>query len=151
MIMKSRKILVYSFLGIALLFLTTQCVSSPEDMGQVRPQMRDEKQMTIQMLEDNWQDYIIHKDGPTGGIPVAVIFDPKNDDKTIATYEWELVTDKQALLDAVGWIQSRPAEPKVNRIVGPNGELFGYVYTYNENIPMHVINDKKIFVDELVN
>ena len=149
--MKSRKILVYSLLGMTLLLLTTQCVSQMSNEGQVVPQLRDEKQMTIQMLEDNWQDYIIHKDGPTGGIPVAVIFDPKNDDKTIATYEWELVTDKQALLDAVGWIQSRPAEPKVNRIVGPNGELFGYVYTYNENIPMHVINDKKIFVDELVN
>ena len=149
--MKSRKILVYSLLGMTLLLLTTQCVSQMSNEGQVVPQLRDEKQMTIQMLEDNWQDYIIHSDGPTGGIPIAVIFDPKNDDKTIATYEWTLITDKQDLLATVGWIQSRPAYPKVNRIVGPNGDLFGYVYTYNENIPMHVINDKKIFVDELVN
>ena len=149
--MKSRKILVYSLLGMTLLLLTTQCVSQMSNEGQVVPQLRDEKQMTIQMLEDNWQDYIIHSDGPTGGIPIAVIFDPKNDDKTIATYEWTLITDKQALLAAVGWIQSRPAYPKVNRIMGPNDQLFGYVYTYNENIPMNVINDKKIFVDELVN
>ena len=149
--MKSRKILVYSLLGMTLLLLTTQCVSQMSNEGQVVPQLRDEKQMTIQMLEDNWQDYIIYKQGPTGGIPIAVLFDPKNDGKTIATYGWTLVTDKQDLLAAVGWIQSRPAFPKVSRIMGPNDQLFGYVYTWNENIPMQVINDKKIFVDQLVN
>jgi hypothetical protein len=151
--MKARTILVHSFLGMTLLFFTVQCVTQAENMGQVRSQPKGENEMTIQRLQENWQDYIIYKDGPFGGVSVAVMFDPKNDDKTLATHRWVEIKDKKTLSDAVGWIKTKTGQeiPRVSRIMGPNDQLFGYVYTYNEQIPLHVINDKKIFVDDIVN
>ena len=150
--MNFRKILLYSFLGMTLLFFTVQCVQQAKNMGQVRAQPKEGNEVTIQMLQENRQDYIIHKDGPYGGIPIAVMFDPKNDDKTITTDPgWDLIADQKALSDAIGWLKSRPSIPRVYNITGPNDQVFGYVYTYTLNLPINVINDKKIFVERLVN
>jgi hypothetical protein len=103
------------------------------------------------MLQENWQNYIVYQDGPLGGVPIAIMFDPRNDDKTLATHRWVEIKDKKSLSDVIGWIKTRVEFPHVLRIMGPNDQLFGYVYTYNESIPLHVINDKKIFVDDIVN
>jgi hypothetical protein len=107
--------------------------------------------MTIEMLQKNWQDYFIYKDGPFGGVPIAVMFDPKNDDKTLPNHRWDKIEDTKSLSDTISWIKTKTEIPHVLRIMGPNDQLFGYVYTYNESIPLHVINNKKIFVDDIVN
>lgn len=150
--MNFRKILLYSFVGMTLLFSTVQCVQQAKNMGQVRAQPKDGNEVTIQMLQENWQNYIIHSDGPVGGTPIAIVFDPKNDDLTITCDPgWDLISDQKALSDAIGWLTSRASVPRVYNITGPNDQVFGYAYTYAVNLPISVINDKKIFMDRLVN
>jgi hypothetical protein len=137
--------------GMVLFILISGCAAKMEKFGEVLPQPKGEKQMTIEMLQENWQNYIVYQDGPLGGVPIAIMFDPRNDDKTLATHRWVEIKDKKSLSDVIGWIKTRVEFPHVLRIMGPNDQLFGYVYTYNESIPLHVINDKKIFVDDIVN
>ena len=150
-IMNRKKWINFLGLGMALLFLISGCVAQMEKYGEVLPQPKGEKQMTIEMLQKNWQDYFIYQDGPLGGVPIAVMFDPKKDDKTLANHRWDEIEDPKSLSDAISWIKTKTEIPHVLRIMGPNDQLFGYVYTFNESIPLHVINDKKIFVDDIVN
>jgi heme/copper-type cytochrome/quinol oxidase subunit 2 len=149
--MKRKKWINLLVPEIVLFILISGCATQMEKFGEVLPQPKGEKQMTIEMLQENWQDYFIYQDGPLGGVPIAIMFDPRNDDKTLATHRWDEIKDKKSLSDAIGWIKTKAEIPHVMRIMGPNDQIFGYVYTYNESIPLHVINDKKIFVDDIVN
>ncbi len=139
--MKVRRILVLSFLGLTLVFSMVR-VSTPGNFGEILRQPKGE----------NWQDYKVYwNGGPTVSQAVAILFDPKADDLTLAVDKfWSKVDDGKSLSGLVGWMKDEGKYPHVMRVVGPNKQLFGYVYTFNESMSLNVVNEKEMFVDAIV-
>ncbi|MBW2000049.1 MAG: hypothetical protein JRJ29_19075 [Deltaproteobacteria bacterium] len=141
-------------LGVALLLLSACVSAGPGERARVVAQSgKTGNKVTIQQLQENWQDYFIHYSGVKITQPVGILFDPKGDGKTIKVGSWwGKVEDRKRLRTAVEWMNARSSAsfPQVSLILGPNEQVFGYVYTYNP-VPVRtrVISDTEIFVYDL--
>lgn len=86
-------------------------------------------EMTIQTLVNNWQDYDVSWTGLSVGEPTALMFDPKGGKKLVGDI-WHKVESKQSLLAFIGSLQANQLYyPIVWRMVGPDGEFYGYLYS----------------------
>lgn len=85
---------------------------------------------TIKEIEENWQDYDIYYAGLSYKSPSAIMFDPKQDGKSLIGIKWVPVTERSVLLTIVEWLDSYTNfPPTLWKILGPKGEFFGYMYT----------------------
>ena len=77
-----------SVLFVALVFF----VSCSGTNANIKNQSRDKSKVTQQELINNWSDYDISYNS------VVIVFDPKNDDKTILVDKyWSTVKDQETL------------------------------------------------------
>lgn len=109
--------------------------------------------MTVQTLVNNWQNYNVYSAG-LGNLAAAVVFDPKNDGKTLNMGpRWVRVTDQDSLNAMVGLLSQRPGAggllPRLWAIVSPDGSTYGYVYTVLDHLVINVIDDKTMLVESL--
>jgi len=120
-------ITIYRFaLATSLLFFTIGCSSSAklvrsDDAG---------NGLNIRILEKNWEAYTIYYTR-TGGAHygnVALLFDPKNDDRTLVARLWNRIEDKKTLSGIIDNMDRRGYRPGMYNIVGPNGKDYGYLY-----------------------
>jgi hypothetical protein len=150
--MNSNKYLYVILIGVMVVFLFSGCASMLAGYGKLRPQPMRGERVTIEQLVDNWQDYVIHYAGLNVGNPAGIMFDPKDDDRTLTGDKWIKVEDKKTLLELVRWMKSyTELNPQVWRILGPNNKLFGYLYypsyrMYADSVVIKVINDKTMYV-----
>jgi hypothetical protein len=144
----------YVFLAVLLslfVFLVAGCAGK---YGKLRLQYGHGEKMTAEILIENWEDYLVYRGGPSRGSPSAVMFDPKNDDRTIVPHRrWAEVKNQEELTDLITWVHGPTGDmsvfPKVMNILGPNDEFFGYMYTQWSNVLMKPVDDKTLWVDEI--
>jgi hypothetical protein len=134
---------------ILLVALVLGCAAAG-GYGRIRP---DESGMTIQTLLNNWQDYNVYYAGD-GKVAVAVVFDPKNDGKTLNMGpRWDRVTDQNSLNAMVGLLSQRPGAggliTKLWVIVAPDGSTYGYAYSMVSYMVIKVIDDKTMLLESL--
>lgn len=90
---------------------------------------RRDRQVTIETLKEKWKDYHISYNGVTKDQPKGLLFDPKDDDGKIVGKWWYPVEDEKTLADMISWIKAfSQSYPIVQKISGPNNQVFGYVY-----------------------
>ena len=113
-------------LATALLFFTIGCSSSAklvrsDDAGDG---------LNIRTLEKNWEAYTIYhtRTGGTHYGNVALLFDPKDDDRTLIARRWTRIEDKKTLSSIIDNMDRRGYRPGMYNIVGPNGIDYGYLY-----------------------
>jgi hypothetical protein len=108
--------------------------------------------MTVQTLINNWQDYNVYYAG-LGDIAAAVVFDPKNDGKTLNMGpRWVPVTDQNKLNAMIGLMQGAGGRinwPKLYAIVSPDGSTYGYAFTMLEHMVIDVIDSNTMLVESL--
>ena len=152
--MEKGKNLYLTFIVFVLIFLISGCLSN---YGKLRQQSRDVDRVTIQYLEENWNDYIIYYAGYYGSLsinhPSAVMFDPRNDKKELVGDKWTMVKDERTLSELINSIHSQqPAGglyPRLWKIVGPDQQFYGYLFTAWDHAVTKVINDTKMWVYDL--
>jgi hypothetical protein len=151
--METRKYM-YPIVGLLfLLFLISGC-SWLKGYGKIRLQSGPEK-MTVEQLEDNWSEYHVYYAGHYGGLsikhPSAVMFDPKNDSSRLVTGKWTKVEDKDTLSKLISSIQSQKAMyyPRIWRILGPDDQLYGYLFTALDQVFVKVVDEKTMYVYNL--
>jgi hypothetical protein len=106
-----------------------------------------EPKVTIQDLERDWNDYTVYYAGLSEKTAAALMFDLKNDDNRLLGKAWTEVKDKKTLAKIVGLIQSYSQfDPSVWKILGPNDQLFGYIFAPRTQILMKVIDDHTLYV-----
>ncbi len=115
--------------------------------------VEDKGVMTVDTLVSNWQNYEIYYAGD-GTIAVAVVFDPKNDGKTLKMGpRWDRMPDQTALNRMVGYIKQRTPigvyAPTLYAILGPDGTTYGYVYTMLDHLVINVIDNNTMLVESL--
>lgn len=111
----------------------------------------DGQEMTIDKLAARWQDYHISYAGVDVNIPNAILFDPKGDDKTITLQKyWSPVHSHEELRELLGSMLSFTFyPPRLYKVIGPNNQVFGYLYTLDTEAHIKVINDKTLWIDDM--
>lgn len=123
-----RKYTHPALIGAVALLLVSGCAWL-RGYGKTRVLSRQEEKVALQQLKVNWQDYAISYAGVKVGTAAAVIFDPKNDDKTLVSDTGVKVEDKETLLELIGVIESYiHFYPRLHRILGPDNQLYGYIF-----------------------
>ena len=110
--------------------------------------------MTVETLVKNLQNFEVHWAGFDPSIPVAVLFDPKNDGKTLEMGQrWTGVSDQATVNRMVGFIKQSLGTggfpPRLRVILGPDGSTYGYVYTGINHLVINVIDDKTMLVESV--
>jgi len=136
---------------LAVLTFLSGCVStggSPTGVvGTIELASKGKEQISIETLEKYWRDYKVYYVGVDVGIASAVLFDPINDDKTLAgtRKSWEegeqrwvdIRKNKDAntemeisrVINAIKGQRHAQFYPRLYRISGPDDSLYGYLYT----------------------
>jgi hypothetical protein len=110
--------------------------------------------MTVETLVNNSQNYEVYWAGFDPSIPVAVLFDPKKDGKTLQMGQrWTGVSDQATVNRMVGFIKQSLGTggfpPRLRVILGPDGSTYGYVYTGINHLVINVIDDKTMLVESV--
>jgi hypothetical protein len=121
--------------------------------GRISLQSGSTPYVTTGELQKNWGNYEIYFAGGSVEYPSAVLFDPKDDDKTIINDKWRKVEDQKTLSEIIRWISIQdiggPYYPKLYMILGPDGRFYGYMYTAWNHVLIKGIDEKTIWVDDL--
>ncbi len=148
--MKFRKRLFHlSLLLLLLLFFMTGCLGL-ENYGTIR--VADGKWgNTIQNLIENWQDYDIYYAGLSYKSPSAIMFGPKKGGKRLISNKWVPVTEQPVVKTIVEWLDSYVTfPPTLFKILGPEGEFFGYMYTsVIQQVVVRKIDPNTLFVEDI--
>jgi hypothetical protein len=137
-------------MGLILSLFILGCAA---DYGKIRTV--EEGGMTVEALVGSWSNFNMYYAGSKPEIPVAVLFDPKNDGKNLQVDpRWEKVTDEKTLQQMVHFIKTQPPRgvnmPRLWKVLGPDGTLYGYVYTLLVNLVITPIDQNTVRVENLV-
>lgn len=103
--------------------------------------------VTIEELEQTWQDYRIFYGGYYVGDPIAILFDPKKNDTTLVPEKWTEVHDKETLRQALMWVKVRTnVATNLMKITGADGLFYGYVYTTRPHLYLKPVDNKTLYV-----
>jgi hypothetical protein len=108
------------------------------------------EKVTISSLVDNWQDYDVY----VGTLDSALMFGFKDRKKHIAPASyWDSVKTKKELDKIVANIASQPSVgiywPRLWKILGPEGHLYGYMFTAWNHAVVSKVNKNTLFVDDM--
>jgi hypothetical protein len=135
-----------------LLSFVSGCLGS---YGKIRPHSGKDESLTIHDLEKNWMDYAVHYAGLSPNRPLGVMFDPKNDGKTLlpgSSDRWKKIEDKKTLSEVIGWIKAQnfsAYNPMLYRVLGPDDQLYGYLFCGRSDVTIEVFDDRTMFVNDL--
>jgi hypothetical protein len=148
--MNAEKHVSLAVIGFVLIFLMSGCAN----YGKFRLESGQAEKMTIQELQENWDDYsICYADWRSVGWTGGIIFDPKKDDKTLVGDKWMKVEDEETLSQVITSIEAKNSYPRLYQILGPNNEFYGYMYLGprrdNVNVFAKVIDSNSLRVSDL--
>jgi hypothetical protein len=109
--------------------------------------------VTVETLVRDWEGYEIYYAGLHSGHPSAVLFERKDDDRGFMTERWFKVRNKDMLDDLVDSIQRQlPISgyyPRLWKVMGPEGYLYGYMFTAWDHAVMKAVDERTLFVNDL--
>ena len=150
--MNQSKRVYMALIGVIIMLLFSGCASMLAGYGKLWPQPMRGEGVAVEQLVENWEDYVIHYAGLNVGNPAGIMFDPKDDGRTLTGEKWVKVEDKETLLELIGWMKSyTELYPQIWRILGPNNEFFGYLFypsyrMYADTVVFKAIDDKTMYV-----
>ena len=150
-----EKMKKYKLLGVFLIVLIISgFVSCSTNYGRLRILPKNQNQVTIQDLIDNWKDYDVYYSDKDEGYnvhrPLGIMFDPKNNDTKLVGDRWKKVKNQKDLIVMTKWIYANTHyEPWLNEILGPDGKFYGYLYYSYGFATIKVIDDKTMYVYNL--
>lgn len=110
-----------------------------------------ENSMTAVQLYENWEDYHVYYSGVHKGLLGGIMFDPKDDGRKLVGHAWWTeVKDRELLSELLIWISFHPYPPEVMKILGPDNAFYGYIYTNRSDVHIKKIDDRTLWIDELV-
>ncbi|MFW6115149.1 MAG: hypothetical protein ACOC6E_02505 [Thermodesulfobacteriota bacterium] len=148
------KINVYRYLAIlvAMAIVLVSGCSWIKGYGKIRLASERTNGVTIQQLEENWDDYHIFYGGLSSGNPSGIMFDPKHDERKLTGDGWTRVDDRESASEIIGWLRVYSQfPPELHVIIGPESKLYGYLfYPVGYDYPVaKVIDEKTLYVYDL--
>jgi len=114
-------------------------------IAKLKPEERGAQASIIQDLLAKWQSYTIYAAVWPGDKPVALLFELKSDDRVIVADGW---TKVDSYADVANWIRGLQAgqSPRLFQVLGPDGQLFGYLYAAVPGVQTQVIDARTLRV-----
>jgi len=138
------------FSMIALVLLFTAACGWMKNYGRLSVVYEKKDGVTIQNLVENWQENDVTYAGLSVSSPSAVMFDPKSDDRRLTHDKWVRVKDLDQLKTILNWIDSDPNfPPRLMKITGPDGLVYGYMYSYRSDVVMKVVDGRTLWVGDI--
>ena len=129
----------------AILLIALVLISGCANYGTISPTQAQD--VTIDTLTKNWMNYTVYWTGLNTGEPTGIMFDPKGDGKALTGEHWYKVESQESLLKMIGWLKFNTLYyPYVWKVVGPDGQFYGYVYTGYTHFAMKVVDQKTMLV-----
>ena len=143
--MDTKKYLYLVAMGFVSLFLMSGCSA----YGKLKSQFGYEDKVTIEGLKENWDDYTIHYAEMYVGKPAAIMFDPKEDGKTLAGDKWIKVEDQETLSDIISRMERARYGPRLRRVLGPDDQFYGYLFSFRHRVVTKSVDDSTLYVYDL--
>lgn len=153
--MISIRHMYFAIVALALSGLVFGCAASGK-YGRLRA---NRSGMNIAHLSENWNDYHVYWTGASSARPLGIAFDPKGDDRKLQFGAWwEPIENQKELKDITVSLQQQVGTPigtgimanilYTRDILDPEGkQLFGYVYTYDIQVLVPVVDEKTMAVE----
>jgi len=143
--MKIKQFTVWSFFA----FISMIAMAGCSEYGRLQLVPGQGTGISIAQLEGHWQDYDIYYSVWPADQPIAILFDPKDDDKRLVAESWiKMRPEENALSRTIKSIHSR-YYPKLYEVRGPGDQLYGYVYSGRSMINVEVIGKNVLRVNDL--
>ena len=147
--MNLKKYLYLVLITAFLVGLTSGC-STPKGYGKLGYAETTEPKMTLDQLVENRKDYDVYYSGVWEGYVYGVMFDPKNDERKLVGHEWWAPVETQEdLSQLIRLINAFAVEPQLWKILSPDNQIHGFIYTLRYPVMVKVIDDRTLWVDEL--
>jgi hypothetical protein len=105
------------------------------------------KAITLQELQTTWDAYAIFYAGISDDGPTALLFDPKNDDRKLSGKRWKRVESRELLSSMIDFIKNLTEfDPRLYSIMGPDHQVYGYVFSPTNEVYLKVVDGKTIYV-----
>ncbi len=87
-----------------------------------------------------------------GAYLTAILFDPKGDNRRVVTHEWWMqLEEKKELSGLVSFLESDYVwPPSLYELMGPDGSIFGYIYSVESMVPLNVIEKDTLRVGNIL-
>jgi hypothetical protein len=109
----------------------------------LQPEERGAGASMIEDLSTKWESYTIYAAIWPGRKTVALLFDLRSDHGAILADGWTKVDAFADLASAMGWLQAGQS-PRLFQVLGPDGHLFGYLYTALPGLQTQVVDAKTV-------
>ncbi len=140
------KLFHVTIITIISAFIITGC----SGYGKLVIESKNEDEVTIEKLIKNSDDYDIHYFGHGKKFVSGIIFDPKKDNKKLLPGDmWVEINEQTTVSDIVKRIKGSDLlgfSPTFYKIVGPDGEFYGYLFTGWFHIVLKKIDDDTLSV-----
>jgi hypothetical protein len=142
--MNGRRYLAFASIIITLA-LVAACAGTYDNL---KPE--EKGGMTVETLVNNWQNYNVYYLGDFS-LPYAVLFEPKDDGKTVKVGDrWSRGPSQETARNQVAQISSTGRGvniPRLWKLVGPDGSVFGYVYTTAVQLNTSMVDSNTMMVN----
>lgn len=147
--MHAKKLIRYSTIILTLLLFAFGCAMG--HYGRITREYASTSGLSIETLKENWQDYDVYYAGIAEDNPRGIMFDPKSDDRKLTGDRWVRLEDKERVSRVILWLENMGPElrPYLFRIIGPDQQVYGYIYTQTNNVVSRAVDDKTLFVFDL--
>ena len=120
--MKRKRIVYVAVMALISVLFISGCLSQ----GRLRVQSRSNTTVAMKDIQENHDKYVIHANEWPAGEVSAIVFDPKDDNRTIENDGWTKVTSKEQLSKLIDR-SKRNIYRQFFKIYGPNEEFYGYL------------------------
>ena len=136
-------------LTLVMLLFITGC----SGYARLRLQSGRNETMTVENLKENWEKYHVLATGVELNVPSAILFDRKDDHREVLGERWWELRDSKSVSETISWIDAQDPvgsyTPRLWAILGPDGHLYGYMFTAWNHAVMPIGDDHTLRVMDL--
>jgi len=129
---------IFRFVGLGMLLAAALGCAG---IAKLQPEERGAS--VIQDLSTQWESYTTYAAIWPGSRPVALLFDLRSDERAILAEGWTKVDHPADAASLIGGLQAGQS-PRLFQVLGPDGHLFGYLYTAVPGLQTQVVDAKTV-------
>lgn len=105
--------------------------------GSLQVQCAYDCQQEVQSIMNDFSGYHVYYSGQDQDLAAAILFDPKNDSRRIQPGDWKHLPDQSSAWEVIRNLEAdQEFYPKFMRVLGEKGNLYGYLYTPYQHVPV---------------
>ncbi len=130
---------------VAIVFLSAVLTAGCAGYGKLGPAVPPDTGPEVDELLDRWNDVEVSSVYSPGGRPVALLFDPKGDDRLLTDHQGDRIATPAEALEVKRSIEIEAGRPtRLVSVLGPDGASFGYAYTSLRHLVLKAVDGKTL-------